>query len=381
MRDAVLTEDQLAFRDTVRAFVRREVLPHYPAWEEAGRVDRSAWLAAGRQGLLGLDMPAEYGGGDCADYRFAALITEELARTGTAGFALALHNDIIGPYLLGLADQQQRGRWLPGFCSGGTLAALALTEPGAGSDLAGVRTSARRDGDDYVLTGSKTLISNALQADIVLVAAVTDPARQTRGRLTLLVVERDMPGFTRGPALRKIGLHAQDTAELFFDEVRVPAANRLGDEGGGWQYLMRHLPRERLSIAVAAVAAAEAVLAETIAYCRDRRVFGRTLGEFQHVRFELAEMSTEVEIARTYADQCVLDHVAGRLDEVGAARAKWWTTDLQRRVVDRCLQLHGGYGYLVEYPVARAYMDTRMMPIYGGTNEIMKEIIGRSLGL
>ena len=381
MRDAVLTEEQRAFRDTVRAFVDREVVPRYPGWEEAGQVSRDAWRSAGRAGLLGLDIASDYGGGGIDDYRFAALVTEELARTGTSGFGIPLHNDIIGPYLQHLGNDAQRQRWLPGFCAGEMLTAIALTEPGAGSDLAGMRTSAVRDGDDYVLTGSKTMVSNALLADLVIVAAVTNPQKQTRGRLTLLIVERGMPGFERGTALRKIGLHAQDTAELFFDGVRVPVANRLGEEGGGWQYLMRHLPRERLSIAVAAVAAAESVLATTIAYCKTRTAFGQTLGEFQHVRFELAEMSTETEIARTFIDQCVLDHVAGRLDEVGAARAKWWTTDLQRRIVDRCLQLHGGYGYLHEYAVARSFVDTRMMPIYGGTNEVMKDLIGRSLGL
>jgi alkylation response protein AidB-like acyl-CoA dehydrogenase len=381
VRDAILTDDQRAFRDTVRAFVDREVVPRYPEWEQAGQVSRDAWHSAGRTGLLGLDIASDYGGGGTDDYRFAALVTEELARTGTSGFGIPLHNDIIGPYLQHLTDESQRRRWLPGFCSGELLTAIALTEPGAGSDLAGMRTSAVRDGNDYVLNGSKTMISNALLADLVIVAAVTNPQKQTRGRLTLLVVERGMLGFERGRALRKIGLHAQDTAEMFFDGVRVPVANRLGSDGGGWQYLMRHLPRERLSIAVAAVAAAESVLATTIAYCKARTAFGQTLGEFQHVRFELAEMSTETEIARTFVDQCVLDHLAGRLDDVGAARVKWWTTDLQRRVVDRCVQLHGGYGYLHEYAVARAFVDTRMMPIYGGTNEVMKDLIGRSLGL
>ena len=381
MRDRILTADQLAFRDTVRAFVRREVVPHYDDWERAGQVTREAWAAAGRAGLLGLDVAADHGGGGTDDYRFAALITEELARTGTSGFAIALHNDIIGPYLNGLLDERQRRQWLPGFCAGELLTAIAITEPDAGSDLAGLRTTAVRDRDDYVLHGAKTLISNAILADLVIVAAVTNPAKQTRGRLTLLVVERGTPGFERGSPLAKIGLHAQDTAELFFDAVRVPAGHRLGEEGAGWQYLMRHLPRERLSIAVAAVAGAEAVLASTVEHCRGRTAFGQPLGALQHVRFELAELSTELEVARTFVDQCVLDHIAGRLDDVGAARVKWWTTDLQRRVVDRCLQLHGGYGFLREYTVARAFIDTRMMPIYGGSNEVMKELIGRSMGL
>jgi long-chain-acyl-CoA dehydrogenase len=381
MRDPVLEPEHQAFRDTVRAFVQREVLPWYPEWERAGQVSREVWTAAGRAGLLGLDVPAGYGGGGLDDYRFAALITEELAGTGTGGLGIPLHNDIVGPYLTQLADADQQKRWLPGFCSGDTITAIALTEPEAGSDLAAIRTVAERDGDGYRLNGAKTFVSNGILADLVVVAAVTDPQRPSRGRFSLLVVERGMPGVERGRPLPKIGLHAQDTAELFFHDVAVPAANRLGPEGRGLPALMAHLPRERLSIAVAAVASAEAVFAETLDYCRNRRAFGQPIGEFQHVRFELAEMSTELEIARTYVDQCVLDHVAGRLDAVGAARAKWWTTDLQKRVVDRCLQLHGGYGYSREYRVGRAFVDTRMMPIYGGTNEIMKEIVGRSLGL
>lgn len=381
MRDAILEPEHIDFRKTVRAFVAREVLPHYEAWEDAGRIDRKLWTTAGRNGLLGLDVAEEFGGGGTDDYRFPALITEELARTGANGVPIPLHNDIIAPYLNTLTDDAQRKRWLPGYCKGELLAAIALTEPGAGSDMAGMRTSAVRDGDAYVLNGSKTFVSNGSNADLIIVAAVTDPRRTTRGRVSLLVVERDMPGLERGRPLRKIGLHAQDTVELFFHDVRVPAANLLDVEGNGLRALTEHLPRERLSISVAAIASAEAVFAETLAYCRTRRAFGRPIGELQHVRFELAEMSTELEVARTFVDQCVLDHVAMRLDAAGAARAKWWCTDVQKRVIDRCLQLHGGYGYMHEFRVARAFVDTRMMPIYGGTNEVMKEIIGRSLGL
>lgn len=387
MRDAILEPEHRDFRRTVRAFVAREVVPHYADWEEAGRVDREVWRKAGAAGLLGLDAAVEHGGGGEADYRFSALITEELARVGAGGFGVPLHNDIIGPYLNHLATGEQRARWLPGFCSGELVTALAITEPDAGSDLGALRTSAvPEDGDGggpYVLNGAKTFVSNGIQADLVIVAAVTDPAARVRGRggLSLLVVERGMGGVTRSGPLRKLGLHAQDTAELAFDHVRVPAANLLGRAGRGLAEINRHLPRERVSIGVAALAEAEAVFAETLAYCKTRRAFGKPLGDLQHVRFELAEMATELDVAREYLDRRILDHVAGRLDSATAARVKWWTTDVLRRVVDRCLQLHGGYGFMREYRVARAYTDTRMMPIYGGSNEIMKEIVGRSLGL
>jgi alkylation response protein AidB-like acyl-CoA dehydrogenase len=421
MRDAILEPEHRDFRRTVRAFVAREVVPHYAEWEEAGQVDREVWRKAGAAGLLGLDTAVEHGGGGETDYRFSALITEELARVGAGGLGVPLHNDIIGPYLNHLATGEQRARWLPGFCAGELVTALAITEPDAGSDLGGLRTRAvfegchggdgggreagngeggdepGRDGhgddghlDDgqvgaghYVLDGAKAFVSNGIQADLIIVAAVTDPAARARGRggLSLLVVERGMSGVTRSGPLRKLGLHAQDTAELAFDGVRVPAANLLGRAGRGLAEINRHLPRERVSIAVAALAEAEAVFAETLAYCKTRQAFGKPLGDLQHVRFELAEMATELDVAREYLDRRVLDHVAGRLDAASAARVKWWTTDVLRRVVDRCLQLHGGYGFMREYRVARAYTDTRMMPIYGGSNEIMKEIVGRSLGL
>ena len=381
MRDSILEPEHLAFRDLVREFVAREITPHHPGWERAGMVDRGVWLAAGRAGLLGLEVATEHGGGGTADFRFPALLTEELARSGSSGPGFSLHNDVVGAYLEHLATGEQRRRWLPGFCAGELISAIAMTEPGAGSDLEALRTTALRDGDAYVLNGSKTFVTNGIHADLVIVAAVTDPEARPRGRVSLLVVERGMPGFERGRGLDKIGLSAQDTAELFFHDVRVPVANLLGQEGRGLRHLVDNLPRERLSIAVAAVAGAEAVFEDTLRYCQSRTAFGQPIGSFQHSRFELAEMSTELEIARTYVDQCVLEHNAGRFDAVAAARAKWWTTDLQRRVIDRCLQLHGGYGYMRESRVGRAYVDARMMPIYGGTNEIMKEIIGRSLGV
>ncbi|WP_037602303.1 acyl-CoA dehydrogenase family protein [Streptacidiphilus rugosus] len=381
MQQHLLDPEHRDFVAAVRTFIAREVAPHHESWERAGLVDRSVWAAAGRAGLLGFDVAPEFGGGGTDDIRYPVLLAEELIRAGATGLGFALHNDVVAPYLNRLATPEQQHRWLPGFCSGELVSAIAITEPAAGSDLQALTTSAAPDGDAYVLTGTKTFVTNGVHADLVIVAARTHPADRLRGGLSLLVVERGMPGFERGRPLEKIGRHAQDTAELFFDEVRVPAANLLGRPGRGAQHLNEHLQRERLSIAAAAVAGAETVFAETLEYCRTRTAFGQPIGSFQHNRFELAEMSTEIEIARGYVDQCLLDHNAGRRDAVTAARAKWWTTDLQKRVVDRCLQLHGGYGYMREQSVARAFVDTRMMPIYGGTNEIMKELIGRSLGV
>jgi alkylation response protein AidB-like acyl-CoA dehydrogenase len=339
------------------------------------------WRAAGTAGLLGFDIATDYGGGGTDDIRYPVLLAEELIRAGATGIGFGLHNEVVSPCLNQLATDEQRRRWLPGFCSGELVSAIAITEPDAGSDLRAITTSAVRDGDTYLLKGAKTFVTNGVHADLVIVAARTNPADGLRGGISLLVVERGMPGFERGRPMAKIGQHAQDVAELFFDEVRVPVANLLGRPDRGLAHLTDNLQRERLSIAATAVAGAETVFAQTLAYCRTRTAFGQPIGGFQHVRFELAEMSTELEIARTYVDQCLLDHNAGRRDPISAARAKWWTTDLQKRVVDRCLQLHGGYGYLRDQSVARAFLDTRMMPIYGGTNEIMKEMIGRSLGV
>ena len=301
-----------------------------------------------------------------------------MAGPGTPAFTL--HNDIVAPYLVSLATPEQQQRWLPGFASGDLIGAIAMSEPGAGSDLAGVRTHAERDGSDWVLSGSKTFISSGINADLVIVVTRTDPTAGHRG-FSLLVVERDMPGFTRGRNLEKIGQKSQDTAELFFDQVRVPAANVLGQQGRGFYHLMHNLPAERLSIAVSAVAGARAIFTETVAYAKNRTAFGQPIGAFQHNRFVLAELDTELDIARVYVDRCLEAVVAGELTAVEAAKAKWWTTELQKRVVDACVQLHGGYGYMLEYPVARAYLDARVQTIYGGTTEIMKEIIGRDLGL
>ena len=380
MQSALYEAEHEAFRAMVRDFLAKEVVPHHSAWEEAGIVDRSVWLKAGQQGLLGMDVPEEYGGGGVKDFRYNALLAAEVTRVGASGLGFTLHNDVVAPYLLDLATDEQKERWLPGFVRGELITAIAMTEPGAGSDLQGLTTAARRDGDEWVLNGSKTFITNGINADLVIVVARTDPEAGARG-FSLLVVERGMAGFERGRNLEKIGLKAQDTAELFFDDVRVPATNLLGTEGQGFFHLMHNLPQERLSIAAGAVAASRLVLDLTVDYCKGRTAFGRPIGKFQNTRFELAEMHTEVSIAETYLEKAILEHNARRFTAEDAAMAKWWTTELQKRVVDRCLQLHGGYGYMLEYPVAKAFLDSRVQTLYGGTTEIMKEIVGRSLGL
>ncbi|WP_327180842.1 acyl-CoA dehydrogenase family protein [Streptomyces sp. NBC_01334] len=376
-RDLYTTEHE-AFRETVRTFLAKEVLPHHDRWEREGVVSRDVWRAAGRQGLLGLAVPQEYGGGGTDDFRYSAVLIEEFARAGASGVALSLHNDIVGPYLTRLATDEQRRRWLPGFTSGETVTAIAMTEPGAGSDLQGIRTTATDRGDHYLLNGAKTFISNGILADLVVVVARTTPEGGSSGQ-SLLVVERGTKGFERGRNLEKIGQKAQDTAELFFDDVRVPKENLLGGQNQAFAALMANLAQERLAIAVGAAAAAEHVLELTRAYVRQREAFGRPLARLQHIRFEIAEMATECAVTRTFVDRCVTEHGAGRLDAVHASMAKWWATELQKRVVDRCLQLHGGYGYMTEYQVARAFLDSRVQTIYGGTTEIMKEIIGRAL--
>jgi alkylation response protein AidB-like acyl-CoA dehydrogenase len=376
----LFTADHEAFRESVHTFVQREVAPYHEQWEEDGVVSREVWKAAGRQGLLGYFADEEYGGGGIDDYRYGVVIAEELARGGFSGVAIPLHNDIIGPYLQRLATDEQKRRWLPGFCSGDVITAIAMTEPGAGSDLQGIRTTAVDKGDHYVLNGQKTFISNGILADLVIVVARTDPEAGAKG-ISLLVVERGMDGFERGRNLAKIGQHAQDTAELYFDNVQVPKTNVLGHVGGGFVHLMENLNQERLSIAVAAAAACERILEIALDYCRERQAFGRSIGRFQHNRFLLAEMATETKIARVFVDRCVRAHLDGTLDAAEASMAKWWVTELQKKIVDQAVQLHGGYGYMLEYPIARAYADTRIQTIYGGTTEIQKEIIGRSLGI
>jgi len=377
LRD-IFDDDHDAFRDLVRTFLAKEVLPHHAGWEKQGQVDREVWLAAGRAGLLGTDVPEEFGGGGTPDFRHNAVALEEITAAGASGLGFPLHNDVVAPYLLRLCTDEQKRRWLPGFCSGELITAIAMTEPGTGSDLQSIATNAARDGDDWILNGAKTFITNGILADLVVVVARTDPEAGARG-FSLLVVERGMPGFERGRRLEKVGMKAQDTAELSFADVRVPAANVLGEVGQGFIYLMQNLAQERLSIAVGATAGAAAALAMTLDYTKERKAFGKPVAAFQNTCFELAEMDTEIDVTRAFVDRCLRQHVEGELAVADAAKAKWWATDVQRRVVDRCVQLHGGYGYMLEYPIARAFVDSRVQSIYGGTNEIMKEIIGRAL--
>ncbi len=370
------------FRSAFATFVEREMTPHRERWEECGIVDRALFTAAGANGFLGMDVPEEYGGGGVADFRFNVVIAEELQRAdvNAAGLGITLHNDVCLPYFVHQSNDEQKRRWLPGICAGELITAIAMTEPGIGSDLASMSTTAVRDGDNYVVNGSKTFITNGINADLVITAVKTDPTQRHRG-MSLLVVERDTPGFDRGRNLDKVGMHAQDTAELFFADARVPVANRLGEEGTGFLQLVSNLPQERLSIAISAVAAARAAFERTLEYAKQRKAFGQPIGTFQSSRFRFAEMATEIEVAQAYVDRCVLALNAGTLSADDAAMAKWWSTELQGRVADTCLQLHGGYGYMMEYPIARAFTDARITRIYGGTTEIMKELIGRSLGL
>jgi alkylation response protein AidB-like acyl-CoA dehydrogenase len=379
----LFSEEHDLFRESWRRFVDKEIAPHHETWERDGIVPRELFLAAGAHGFLGMAAPVEHGGGGVDDFRYNLIISEEIQRAGVAGSGLGitLHNDICLPYFLHLTNDEQKARWLPGICSGELVTAVAMTEPGIGSDLASMRTSATRDGDTYVVNGAKTFITNGINADLVITAVKTDPTQRHKG-MSLLVLERGMPGFERGRNLDKVGLHAQDTAELFFTDVAVPVANLLGsEEGKGFVHLVVNLPQERLSIAMSAVAAARAAFEMTLAYCKEREAFGQPIGSFQNSRFWLAEMRTEIDIAEVFVDRCVEALGTGDLTVEEAAEAKWWCTELQKKVVDRCVQLHGGYGYMLEYPVARAYLDARIQTIYGGTTEIMKEIIGRSLGV
>jgi len=367
-----------AFRAAFRTFAEREIAPFHAQWEKAGRVPRALWESAGAQGFLCMDVAEEYGGSGVDDFRYNVVITEELVRLGAHGPGFPLHTDIVVPYLSRLATPEQKRRWLPDLVQGRRIGAIAMSEPSAGSDLQGVRTTAIRQGDHYLVNGQKTFISNGILGDLIVTVARTDPAAGHKG-ISLLVIEEGMEGFERGRQLEKIGQHAQDTAELFFRDVKVPVANLLGQEGRGFAYLMENLPVERLIIAIGSVASAATALDLTVRYCREREAFGKKLTALQHVRFELAEMATEVSIGQAYVDRCVEELGRGALSTETASMAKWWCTDMAQRVADRGLQLFGGYGYMTEYPISKIYADHRVSRIYGGANEIMKEIIGRRL--
>jgi acyl-CoA dehydrogenase len=377
MRRTIFTADHDLFRDSVRTFIEREAVPNGDRWEAEGMVDREFWRRAAAAGFVGFEVPEEFGGVGVRDFRYNAIINEEMMYAAAVGDGFSMANDILTPYLLELTNDEQKRRWLPGFTSGDLIAAIAMTEPGAGSDLRGIRATIRRDGDEYVLNGSKTFITNGISADLVIVAALADDAD---GRLSLIAVEAGRPGFEKSRKLSKVGHRAQDTGELFFGDVRVPSANLIGAPGEGLELLKRNLPQERLSIAVMAVAAAETALRITFDYCRERVAFGQPIGSHQANRFTLAEMQADLWQARAYIDVCIAAHVDGQLTAVEAAAAKLTTSEMQFRVLDRCLQLHGGYGYMDEYPISRLWRDGRGQRIYGGTSEIMKEIIGRAEG-
>lgn len=381
MQREIYTEEHEMFRDAYRTFLEREMVPHRDKWEAAGIVDREVFATAGAAGFLGMGIPEDYGGAGVKDFRYNNIVMEELCRADlyASGIGFTLHTDVCLPYFVDYCNDAQKQRWLPGIASGEKITAVAMTEPGIGSDLASMSTTAIRDGDEYVLNGSKTFITNGINADLVIVAAKTDPGERHKG-MSLLILEAPSEGFERGRNLDKVGLHAQDTAELFFNDVRVPVENRLGAEGEGFLLLVKNLPQERLSIAMASTAHARAMLGWTIEYAQERQAFGKPIGTFQNSRFRLAEMHTEITIAESFVDRCLVALNDGELTAEEASMAKWWCTELQKRVADACLQLHGGYGYMTEYPIARAYTDSRITTIYGGTTEIMKEIIGRSMG-
>ena len=375
----LFSEHHEQFRDTVRRFLEREVAPHHARWEDQGYVDREVWTKAGAAGLLCTSMPESFGGAD-ADKLYAVVLFEEIARQGFTGLGFSLHSEIVAPYVLAYGTDAQKRRFLPGMARGEIIGAIAMSEPAAGSDLQGVRSTAVDQGDHYLLNGSKTFITNGWHADLVIVVAKTDPGAGAKGT-SLLLLERGMPGFEKGQRLKKVGMKAQDTSELFFDNVRVPKENVLGEVNRGFVYLMQELPWERLQIAISAVAAAQAAVDQTVAYTKERKAFGTTVASFQNTRFTLAELQTEVQVARVFVDRCIDLLMHGKLDTATASMAKNWCSDLQCKVIDACVQLHGGYGYMWEYPIARAWADARVQRIYGGTNEIMKEVITRSMGI
>lgn len=380
MPSPFFTPDHELYRATVREFTKREIVPHQESWEEQRLIDRSVWRAAGQAGIIGLGIPEEYGGAGEPDYRYRLVVAEETSATSSASFNVSIttQDDLVLPYLLDLATHEQKLRWLPGMTTGEIVGAIAMTEPDAGSDLQGIRTNAVRDGEGWILNGQKTFISNGIVSDVVIVVTRTSEDAGSRS-FSLFVVERDMPGFERGRKLDKLGLPAQDTAELFFNNVRLTEENLLGEEGKGFAYLMERLPKERVSIAVGALTSSEAALSWTLDYVFDRRAFGKRIGDFQNTRFEIAGMETELDVTRAYIERCILNLNDGTLTTIDASKAKWWATELQQRVITRCLQLFGGYGYMNEYPIARAFKDARIQTLYGGTTEIMKEMIGRDI--
>ncbi|MBX9591818.1 MAG: acyl-CoA dehydrogenase family protein [Hyphomonadaceae bacterium] len=377
MPSRLYKEEHELFRKTVKAFIEREIAPNYERWEKDGQVSREVWRKAGAEGLLLTDIPEAYGGGG-ADFLASAIMIEEMSKRVFAAPGFRLHSDIVAPYIYNYGSEEQKRTWLPKMARGEVVTAIAMTEPGTGSDLQAIRTTAHRKGNELLVNGQKTFITNGGQADLVIVAAKTDTAAGAKG-VTLVLVETDRPGFKRGRNLKKIGQNAQDTAELFFEDVRVPPANILGEEGRGFACLMQQLPRERMLVAIGAVAMMEAALGWTVEYTRERKAFGKAIADFQNTRFKLAEVKTEVVVARTFLDRCLELFLDGKLDTTTAAMAKWWLTELESRVIDTCLQLFGGYGYMVEYPIARAYADARVHRIYAGTTEIMKELVARSL--
>ena len=367
MQEQYLTDEHRMFRDAVRRFLAKEVVPHHEQWEKDGLVSREVWRKAGENGFLCMDVPEEYGGLGVTDYRYNAILAEEMSFVGASGPGFGVANELVVPYLLAFGSEEQKSRWLPQMASGEVITALAMTEPDAGSDLQAARTTAIRDGDHYVLNGQKTFISNGILNDLAIVYCKTTPGEGARGT-SLLLVERGMAGYERGRNLDKMGRHAQDTAELFFHNVLVPVSNRLGEEGQGFRYLMHNLPQERLLIALAAFAAAEAAFRHTVDYCQTRQAFGRPIGKFQNSRFKLAEMKTKLTVGRDFLDQCIMEQNERALTAEKAAMAKLWCTDIAKEVIDDCVQLHGGYGYMLEYPVAKFYLDVRVDPIHGGTN-------------
>ncbi|WP_278407351.1 acyl-CoA dehydrogenase family protein [Pseudomonas rhodesiae] len=373
----LFSPDHELFRESVRTFLEKEAVPFHGQWEKQGYIDRDLWRKAGEAGMLCSHLPDTYGGLD-ADFLYSAVVIEEIGRLGLTGIGFSLHSDIVAPYILHYGSEALKHKYLPKLISGEMVTAIAMTEPGAGSDLQGVKTTAVLDGDEYVINGSKTFITNGYLADLVIVVAKTDPKAGAKGT-SLFLVEADTPGFAKGKRLEKVGMKAQDTSELFFQDVRVPKENILGQAGMGFAYLMQELPQERLTVAIGALSSAEAALAWTLEYTRERKAFGKAIADFQNTRFKLAEMATEIQVGRVFVDQCMALHLEGKLDVPTAAMAKYWATDLQCKVLDECVQLHGGYGFMWEYPIARAWADARVQRIYAGTNEIMKEIIARSL--